>query len=183
MKRILCLVIIVLLGVFAMPVVAADGLISVDITADFPTTIVGRQIEGNITVSFEDPALYHDEVKLSWHIYDTDGEELVFENERLVLPEVNNGQCVIPVNVDLRDTGAKAFSVRFDLVDEKNAFWFSQSGLIELRSVEPIYRYNLFREMIGVLTGVVTEQPVLLAINVLLDICIVAGTLWIRKNL
>lgn len=154
----------------------------VEITADFPTTIVGRQIKGNITVFFEDPALYHDQVKLSWHVYDVDGKDLAFENERLVLPEMDNGQCVVPVNIDLSDIVVKAFSVRFDLVDAKNMFWFSQNSQIDLRFVEAEYRYNVLRETAGVLTNAVVKQPVLLILNVVVDISVAMGILLIRKK-
>jgi len=153
---------------------------------DFPAEITGRRLNGNLTVRFEDPAWYNDQVKLSWHIYGPDGERLAYENERLALPPLEDGEAVVPLAIDFSQSGAvsgvKVFSLQFDLVDEGNGFWFSEYAPVELHAVEARYQYRLGSEFLAVMKNAAKEQPLLLGLNVTADILLIAGCVILKRR-
>lgn len=86
-------------------------------------------IEGNISVYVADE-LYNENVKLSYHIEDANGNMLVFENERISISGMQL-PAEVPVRIDLNglfaETGISRAVVCFDLVDEENVYWFADN--------------------------------------------------------
>lgn len=86
-------------------------------------------IEGNISVdvAYE---LYNENVKLSYHIEDVNGNMLVFENERISVSGMQL-PAEVPIRIDLNglfaETGISQAVVCFDLVDEENVYWFDNN--------------------------------------------------------
>lgn len=161
--------------------------VRIELTADFPGEIKQNRLEGNVTVFFGDASYYHEQVKLSWHIYDADGGLLAYENARIALPPLENGQCVVPVSIDLNHSaalsGAKDYTVRFDLVDERNAFWFSEREQFDFRTAEAVYHYRFLSEVADTFSGAAKNQMPLLFLNVVMAVCavVVAVVLWRKK--
>ena len=159
---------------------------AVTIEGDFPADITRQRLEGNLSIWFENPALYHEQVKVSWHIYGADGTCLAYENERLALPPLEDGKTTVPIAVDFSSSeavsGEKAFTLRFDLVDEKNGFWFSEYGPVALQAAEARYQYRLGSEMLAVMKYAVTEQPLLLGLNAAADLLLVTGIVLLRRR-
>lgn len=159
---------------------------AVTIEGDFPADITRQRLEGNLSIWFENPAMYNDQVKASWHIYGADGTCLAYENERLALPPLEDGKTTVPIAIDFSSSGAvsgeKAFTLRFDLVDEKNGFWFSEYGPVALQAAEAGYQYRLGSEMLAVMKHAVTEQPLLLGLNAAADLLLVAGIALLRRR-
>lgn len=159
---------------------------AVTIEGDFPADITRQRLEGNLSIWFENPAMYNDQVKASWHIYGADGTCLAYENERLALPPLEDGKTTVPIAIDFSSSGAvsgeKAFTLRFDLVDEKNGFWFSEYGPVALQAAEARYQYRLGSEMLAVMKYAVTEQPLLLGLNAAADLLLVAGIALLRRR-
>lgn len=86
-------------------------------------------IEGNISVDVADE-LYNENVKLSYHIEDVNGNMLVFENERISVSGMQL-PAEVPIRIDLNglfaETGISQAVVCFDLVDEENIYWFGSN--------------------------------------------------------
>lgn len=92
----------------------------------------------DVTVSYADMSLYNENVYLSYHIYGKNGELLVFENERMPMENLGDGQFWRTVCIDVTSIpeleGVEAADILFDLVDEKNVYWFSQNSGITFQS-------------------------------------------------
>lgn len=110
---------------------SAEEIPTVTITAQVQQ--VEQMVSGEVTISTIDPTLFHDQIKLSWHIYDETGNDLVYENERIPVT-LGDGQTVtIPVKIDLSVLALppQKITIQFDLVDEENLFWFADySGIV-----------------------------------------------------
>lgn len=125
MKRIVIGLLLLLL--FCTPVAnaAQEG---VGITCTDPV-YTAQGLKTTVLTTFYDQTLYNDQVYLSYHILDSDGETLVAENQRLPLRLNKSGLASTTVIVNCANlpelSGKETAQIQFDLVDEKNAFWFS----------------------------------------------------------
>ena len=111
----------------------------VSVTAGQPEyTSVGLKVP--VEVQFSDMSLYNNEVALSAHVYSDDGEILVWETTRYLLELDDSGHTSQIVEINLSDyaelSAVSNGILRFDLVDQKNAFWFSDKE--EIFSVSQI---------------------------------------------
>lgn len=101
----------------------------------------------DIDVQFYDRALYNDQVLLSYHIYGEDGEMLVAENQRIAFELNDQGTATVPVTVACADLPELAeierALVQFDLVDQKNAFWFSGNDSIGFQTASITFDRSL----------------------------------------
>lgn len=130
MKKVLAILAVLLM--WSIPAV-------IEATADTDVTIEAGELvhsESGLTtdvmVHFDDLALYHEQVYLSYHIYDENGAVLVFENQRIPFAPEEDGRACVTVNVN-HNSGQPA-QIRFDLVDERNAFWFSTNTEIAFQT-------------------------------------------------
>lgn len=92
-------------------------------------------VSGEVTVSTTEPGLFHDQVKLSWHVYDEAGNPLVYENQRIPFTLGADNKASVPVEIDLSKLGLtpQTVTIQFDLVDEENLFWFADSPAVVLQ--------------------------------------------------
>lgn len=100
----------------------------------------------DVTVKFEDMSLYNDQVYLSYHIVDEDGGELLFENQRI---PVNLEAAFATIYVDCANleelADRETAVIQFDLVDQKNIYWFSQKMDIAFQSTSVVFDRALLR--------------------------------------
>ena len=115
-----------LLAVLWTPAAAADapGTSSVVITTDIAQTQDEQLLTGEVRITTTDIGLFHDGVRLSWHIFDQNGSDLVYENQRIPVTMESDGAAVVPVEIDLAALGLapQEIFIRFDLVDEDGTF-------------------------------------------------------------
>ena len=108
---------------------------AVTIKTDIDSMQTTNVISGNVMVTFENMAYYNEGIKLSYHIYGKDGEEIAYENERTPVVISEGNSVVIPFELDKTKissiSGLKDFQLKFDLVDEQNMFWFSKAENIQ----------------------------------------------------
>lgn len=118
-------VMILMLLLSLIGVASAEETPTVTITAQVQQ--VEQMVSGEVTISTIDPTLFHDQVKLSWHIYDEAGNDLVYENERIPVTLGDGQAATIPVEIDLSELALppQKVTIQFDLVDEENLFWFA----------------------------------------------------------
>jgi|GEM_PF-6876182 len=142
----------------------ADVVISTDI-AKVQTEDV---IAGKVTIIFSNTSLYNKNVKLSYHIYDENGNEIAYENERT--PVVLNGnQAVMPFKLDINKTSSvsdlKAFKLKFDLIDEQNLFWFSKAENIKAEFCEITYHTSFKIAFLNNWHKIFAKQKIRLVLN------------------
>ena len=131
-KRLIIVMILTLLLFFA-ETAAAQPAPTVALTAQVQQA--EQIVSGEVTISTTEPALFHDQVKLSWHVYDEAGNLLVFENQRLLFTLGEDNKASVPVEIDLSKLGLtpQTIIIQFDLVDEENLFWFADSPAVILQ--------------------------------------------------
>lgn len=131
-KRLIIVMILTLLLFFA-ETASAQPAPTVALTAQVQQA--EQIVSGEVTISTTEPALFHDQVKLSWHVYDEAGNLLVFENQRLLFTLGEDNKASVPVEIDLSKLGLtpQTIIIQFDLVDEENLFWFADSPAVILQ--------------------------------------------------
>lgn len=101
----------------------------------------------DVSVSFHDRALYNEQVYLSYHIVDENGEMLGYENQRLPLSLDETGNAWMTVGIDASTIPAARDGtevwIQFDLVDEQNIYWFSGNTAISFQEAQIKCDYSL----------------------------------------
>lgn len=111
----------------------------VTITTD-ATSYAQSQFFVDVTVVFFDEALYNEQVYLSYHILDSDGEMLAFENQRLPMSLDEDGCAWMTVAIDAvampETANGPVARIQFDLVDEQNFYWFLDNTAISFQAAQ-----------------------------------------------
>ena len=146
----------------------------------------GKKLETEVCIDFGDTGLYHEGIKLSWHIVDGEGQELLFENERIPIPSPTEGVSRAQVRIDLSQISAvsteKALTIQFDLVDETNGYWYTQNPALEFQGAEVIYTYRFLPAFKATIMTAVQEQPVVFLVNLIVDAGAVIAVILIKKK-
>lgn len=94
----------------------------------------------SVQVSFEDMSFYNDKVYLSYHILDEEGQAVITENERIKIDMEQQTIQQLELEIDLSNaksiTGDDRLVIEFDIVDEKNAFWFSTNESMNFATIK-----------------------------------------------
>ena len=123
----------------------------------------------NAEVYFGSPDLYNEGVKLSYKIYNSDMELISGENDRYELSyDGERGTAQIQLHLsDLAGVSIKEeLIICFDLVDEKNIYWFGDSPEVKLQSTPVIYKYDFLYNLKKQYKYIVFHQYIQVIINV-----------------
>lgn len=169
------------------PVIAFCGTeAEVSITVNNQGALVNKSFVGDAIVTFNKTELYNENVKFSYHIYDEKGEILVFENERIPF-SLEGNVATIPLDIDFEKyeqlKGKNKFTVKLDLVDEQNIYWFGDNDNINFN---PYYiQYDLSMTSIAKqkYSQIIKNQKGILLMNLAFDITIVIlFFIWKKKR-
>jgi len=141
-------------------------------------TIYERQTELSVDLFFSDLSYYNDQCYLSYHVWDADHNMLQYENARIPIKLDKNGEGNIAVQVNLSGLKGKCFYITFDIVDEKNQFWFSDNSNIEMNSVEVECVLNGIKRIVVLVNNEVKSSPIIFGINFL---CFVVSFFMLYK--
>ena len=169
MKNIVSLFLLtIMIGVFG-PIALATESPQISIRSDGPLKFSSPEHNITVQVIFHDLSLYNEHVKLSYHIYDEDGNVLAFENERIPLM-INDGTVVVDLTLDISAamelSTTKKVHVKFDVVDEKNAFWVSQHPDITHELYETTYDGSVTNKSLSNLDYILSNQKIQLVASV-----------------
>ena len=138
------------------------------------------------TVSFTDTSLYNEQIYLSYHVLDENGEMLVAENQRLPVSLDKGYAAHMAVTIyyetlpSLSDPATA--KIQFDLVDQKNAFWFALSPEVDFQTEEIVYDNSLVEGVslkIPVAGGFYEGIEAASAISVMLNVLVWAMLLFV----
>lgn len=137
-----------------------------------------------VEVAFHDPALYHEGVHLSYHIYgDPEMTNLLqFENARVVLEPDAYGTAIAEISVDAQAFNLSDLYIAYDLVDTVGLFWFSENPSISMKRGVNQIQYSRLYEGTLPLRTVLKEQPLTLLLNTLVCCLIVATFIYVHKK-
>ncbi len=85
-----------------------------------------QEFQSDIDVIFENKLLYNENLFLSYHIVDRNGNELLFENQRIPIT-LENGifSTIVDINLKNISNNVKNMIVQFDILDAENERWYS----------------------------------------------------------
>lgn len=151
-----------------------------------PDIVNDSEITVNARVTFNDPSLYNEGVKISYKLYSPDMEPLATENERYPL-EFNGqtGRAVLDLKLsDVREaSGYDEMIIIFDLVDEKNVYWFKDSDLVDLKQETVRYKFDRGYEVKKQYQYIFSHQYIQLIINIIGTVFTVVLLTGLRKRL
>ncbi|MFD1179402.1 hypothetical protein ACFQ3W_24335 [Paenibacillus puldeungensis] len=121
---------------------------SVDASPDVRIAVINKEEQSlpsfttTVQALFINESLYNDQVYLSYHVIDDENNMLLFEGERVPLKNIDNNLYYAEMNVNLGNISVNKnhLKVSFDLIDEKNAFWFSRNPKVSISSDYIEYR-------------------------------------------
>lgn len=127
------------------------------------------QFKATVQALFLKDNLYNSQVYLSYHVYDTSNNLIKFEGERLALKLISNNLYYAEFNIDLGELTSNIDNLKltFDLVDEKNAYWYSANKGIVLLTDSIEYEHNLLKKGQTVLLQKIQGNKLLFFLGVL----------------
>lgn len=128
-----------------------------------------------VNIKYLNKNLYNEKTFLSFHFYDMNGNEIFWEGERIPFKINNSGETKVPFSLNLKDypnaEGLKSGYLQFDIIDEKNAYWYSTSNEIRLYADKINYEESSLNQFVVTLKSAITEKPVVFFVN---TVCLAA---------
>ncbi|ANY65365.1 hypothetical protein BBD42_01925 [Paenibacillus sp. BIHB 4019] len=145
-----------------------------------------KEIDMDVTVEFHNNDLYNSQTFLSYHIYDESDTELLWEGQRFPLTinsqGVANINLLLNVSTELGQTEVNHLKVRFDLVDEKNLYWFSTNPKVKLSTEEIIMDKDPLKRAISAIKSPLKKQPIIFFVNVAFFLLFIVLFIRFRKS-
>ncbi len=134
--------------------------------------LTDEDIQAALEICFSNLKYYNEHVYLSYHIFDSQGNLVIGENERVKI-ELNAGQRQsVSLQIDMGDAKILApdekLYVEFDIVDEKNAFWYSTSNEMIFRTA----RIDFSRSVLQKVADEIQGNAIIFAINIIVFILV-----------
>lgn len=135
--------------------------------AQFSDTGIGVVLE----ICFNDLSYYNEQTYLSYHIFDYEGNTVIGENERTKINLDEEQKQRISLQIDMNEAKSLVSDdnlfVTFDIVDEKNAYWFSDYEKMDFRTEKIDFHQSIMQKVIDE----IRNSKLIFAINVLVFIC------------
>lgn len=148
----------------------AEELPQISITAENFEVTTEPRFTADVEVTFRDMSLYNENIKLSYHLYDGEGNLLVFENPRLPLTmEGNVARMKLDVDLTAGEYSShyKNLVVQYDLVDEENLYWAKDNQTIRVSFAQSVYDGSNWTKFKENTRFIVEEQPIQLEFSAL----------------
>lgn len=145
-----------------------------------------KELTVDLTVQYINQNLYNNRSFISYHVYDKEDNELLWEGKRLPFSIDKEGIAKLKVDIDLK-TEVDSFDVNFlkisfDIIDEKNEYWYSTNTDINLSSDTIFVDLGLAKRFTGTLSSAFFETPVIFGINLLCFILFFCLLLRLKKS-
>lgn len=142
-----------------------------------------EKFESKVKICFLNQELYNDNVFLSYHIFDTVGNDLLqYENQRIKIRLDDKGEMECTVAIDLKDIlkDSDAVIVRYDIVDQSNLYWFAANSEIDFSTIDIKCRIDQSSANLRILKNGVTSHPIIFAINLIVAIATIVVVLYVK---
>ncbi len=126
--------------------------------------------------------LINDQLKFSYHIWNGDKTEYIaYENERIAISTNGQADTIVTFDIKLTKTKEEAW-ICFDIVDEKNGFWFAGTDGINFSSEDIHYSYSFLDNFKTLMKVNVNNYAFLFGLNILTCICFAFLAIYIKKK-
>ncbi|WP_053372211.1 hypothetical protein [Paenibacillus sp. FJAT-27812] len=165
--------------------VSAETTNDVSITVNSEKEQYAKNLNVDLSINFNKKDLYNEKVFLSYHLYDKNNQELSWEGQRFPITINENGISNVNMSIDLMSSKGSITDyaiVRFDLVDEKNVYWFSTNPEIKMTVDEIVFKNNYYKKMVSTIKKTITTSPITFSLNVLFFIVFIILIYKIRMS-
>ncbi|GGG63341.1 hypothetical protein [Paenibacillus radicis (ex Gao et al. 2016)] len=145
-----------------------------------------KMFDVDLTVQFNKEELYNDQVYLAYHLYDINNKEILWEGQRFPISVNDKGISYVKQTINL-ESGLSSLKdnyvkVVFDLVDEKNTYWFSLNPKVKVSSEVIIFNNDYFKKFVGTLKLSFTNHPVIFSVNAAFFVLFIFFFFRIRRS-
>ncbi|GAC41574.1 hypothetical protein [Paenibacillus popilliae] len=178
---------IILLSVIgATATVLADSVSDLSIVVNSEKKQYNNHFNVDARIIFSRNELYNEKVYLSYHVYDKDNNPILWEGERfpIVMGEdgIGNSNFILDMGKHSETLNLDNAVIKFDLVDEKNAYWFSGNQEINFSSDGIIYKNNFLKRNVESFMSAIHNSPIIFGINMLMLISFIYVLYRIKKH-
>lgn len=148
---------------------AKDQATPVEMTVLSEEEVYTHSFQVRLKIRFLDAAYYNDDLYASYHLMDSDsGAVILFENPRIKVPKPSaEGFSEVETDVSLEEFDKdQKLTVQFDIVDQRNAFWFSDK-MENMHMPEVRYVNDRWKEILAGLKKEILDAPVIFGINMI----------------
>ena len=169
-------------GIYVTP----DGAYDVSVSVDSRHEVYTKRFTSEVTVSFQDASLVNDQLYLSYQVLNADGEVLLEEANRVLLTfEAGATSCTASIEIAPQDygiDGLDTYTVRFDIVDAINLFWFGRSEEHKLYSDYVQYVDAPLKKVWADIQTPFMNTPIIAGLNVLAFLGVITGVFFLKKG-
>ena len=183
-KIFLISVVLLWMGYFSiMPACAFEAAPDVSIQLSEGARIDNSEIDASVQVKFNDMSFYNDQVYLSYHIFDDIGETVINENERIKIDLDSQERQQFELAIDLTEAktlaGDDRLVVVFDIIDEKNVYWFSADDSLNFDSISIATHRTVGQKLLAEMG----DSKVIFGINAIVFVVSVIAAVSLYKKL
>lgn len=141
----------------------------------------------DVTLDFNNLDLYSKKVFLSYHLYDKENKEILWEGKRVPFSVNGDGIGKVKMNIQLVDLKGIAIDssyvrLKFDLINEQKEYWFSTNKEIIFSTDEIIYEDNIIKKIVGTLTSAIKRSPFIFSVNIIFTIIFIVAMYKFKKS-
>ncbi|QCT04494.1 hypothetical protein E6C60_3789 [Paenibacillus algicola] len=140
----------------------------------------------DLTIKFQDKELYNNKTYLSYHIYDTNDNELLWEGERFPFNINSIGLAQQSIELDLETIAAsndsKNLKVEFDLINESEEYWYSTNSDVQFQTDTILVDQSYFKRFIGTFKNSFLNSPIIFSLNLIGFITLLITFHKLRKS-
>lgn len=156
--------------------------------------VFSSKFETELEIDFLNKDLYNKNVYASYHIYDKNGNEILFEGLRLPILIDSSYKAKVKfifdlekaVNIDSSQIidvkNNKYLRIKFDIVDQENLYWYSKNKDINFSTCEVVYENSFIKKFNYINLNAFRTHPFIFILNILIFIISICFIIRIRKN-
>lgn len=130
--------------------------------------------------------LINENTYLSYHVYNKSGEVVLYENERIPIILDDANEMLLTISINLKGIPNKVLKngvvIKFDIVDEEKAYWFSLDKSIKLEAGSITFENNYLKRVCIELKKEILDNQIVFVINLICFIAIVVVVLIVRRK-
>ncbi len=188
-KHFVYIMTLILILTLFMPAVIATESDDVILLISGDKEIYAKNTELTVDIHFNNTNIYNQNLYLSYHIFlnqqdNRVSESVQYENVRIpiILDDSLSASIQIPVDLDSKELNEyKQLYLKFDIIDEENIFWYSQSD-IKMNVGTVVYVDDFFKRQIMLIRDAFKINPVIFIVNILITLLAICSIILIKKR-
>lgn len=149
---------------------AANKSVPVEMVVHSDNKFYTKDYHVKLEILFGDMNYYNEDLFASYHLIDSKTRKNIqFENQRIRIPNpLGDNSVEVDVDLNLENMERyKELTVQFDIVDEKNVFWFSEQ-IVGFQMPEIRFIDDVWLGIVSEVKNEIVNSPIIFGINILI---------------